>query len=815
MKTISALFLLFSFQALSADTVDGCRLAAPNLLDKLNAEFTGCTAAKLALEADKDGVKKYHDKLNEKLAKMIATQTKQILQDLGTVSDFFEQNNLSFLVAPNVEKSCKFGFIKELETAGCDGNKNPEQIEKLKMIAGALDSSNTNSLMSGVENIYRQNKYGLGIDEKNANQCPLNGSASALNSQITEGSANFIIEKFIKETDEKMLSRFYEFSNYPQLSLIHEANKLSPGFKQKFEKYIREYSPAKGSAKEYFSKFLFSEENKQSFGLGVGRRCEQMRSSISSFVCRSLSKVSSDDSSISKKLFDNYNPKKEFADQKEEVRKNPLAYKTYGYVCSEKENVKIKTKKLPETDKNDCLKLRPELNSVDNWYQCFSEGVRPEGSTDDSVSIASFCDRFSCKSPDVKETKSCKIGGPLKAVDLASLNIKDETIYNQIAYLEKLERDLRIRTAFKSDATDSSLGETSRDSLRKSLSSFDLNAFGGDAVMKFAKIPMSDTAVVMVKQEMKEKGIEPSTPDEIRQVINRTGVPEEYAAAAPFQNNIAGDSPNVPINTAANNYQGWIDTAPKSATAASTASSSSAAAGSASLNEKKSESEQMIKDLEQIMKDQKKSSAKTDSSASGSEKIDPKNPNSPLDSWARNLAAKEAALAERENYANIRDADYWRKESELRRREFDLANRGPASATSAPEKGAAPKEDDKKVISSDSRKSAALLKQEAAAEVSASPSGLIVTPEKLDKLEKLDLKNFGVNIEEPFVISVKMNGKLVHVRVAKVSVKGKSFLAPRLNDDNREVKEVILKSPIFKEFRYYYETESSLLLSGK
>ena len=76
-------------------------------------------------------------------------------------------------------------------------------------------------------------------------------------------------------------------------------------------------------------------------------------------------------------------------------------------------------------------------------------------------------------------------------------------------------------------------------------------------------------------------------------------------------------------------------------------------------------------------------------------------------------------------------------------------------------------------------------------------------------MQKKDLTKYGVNVEEPFVISVRLKGKLIHVRVAKVSVKGKTFLAPRLNEDNEEIKEAVLKSPLFKEFRYYFEKEHS------
>jgi hypothetical protein len=71
------------------------------------------------------------------------------------------------------------------------------------------------------------------------------------------------------------------------------------------------------------------------------------------------------------------------------------------------------------------------------------------------------------------------------------------------------------------------------------------------------------------------------------------------------------------------------------------------------------------------------------------------------------------------------------------------------------------------------------------------------------------LKNYGVDVEEPFIISIRMKGKLIHVRVAKVKMNNKTFLAPSLDEDNKEVTEVILKSPIFKEFRYYYDKKNA------
>jgi hypothetical protein len=51
--------------------------------------------------------------------------------------------------------------------------------------------------------------------------------------------------------------------------------------------------------------------------------------------------------------------------------------------------------------------------------------------------------------------------------------------------------------------------------------------------------------------------------------------------------------------------------------------------------------------------------------------------------------------------------------------------------------------------------------------------------------------------------------------VAKITSKGKTFLAPSLNEDNKEIKAVVLKSPVFKDFRDYYQQIYSLNSEAK
>jgi hypothetical protein len=207
--------------------------------------------------------------------------------------------------------------------------------------------------------------------------------------------------------------------------------------------------------------------------------------------------------------------------------------------------------------------------------------------------------------------------------------------------------------------------------------------------------------------------------------------------------------------------------------------------------------QQMVSDLDKIMKS---GSAKSPSAPAvpEAEKVPSVDPS--LASWARNLAAKEAALRARESYADARDTELWRRESDL----HNIESRGPATATTSTPQNLSATNGTKE----DGTKSAIKLKQDAIADMNASSTGVTLTPDKLGQMDKSGLKELGVNINEPFIISVKLNGKLIHVRVAKITSQGKTFLAPSLNDDNREIKEVVLKSPVFNDFRQYFQQRS-------
>lgn len=478
------------------------------------------------------------------------------------------------------------------------------------MISDALgesDSYKPKSLMDGLLHIYGSNKYGYGFEDPKMNQCPLNGSAFPLNSQITEFSAKQIIDEFQIENNSFNLNKNYD--RFPQLAMIKEAGKFSPGFQEKFEKYIKAYDSKKNNAKAYFSNF-FSDDNKRILGKGVAHRCEQTRASLSSFVCHPIGKMTSEDSKVSSKLFGGYDPEIEFHEQDEDVREikpDNIAYKAYALLCEGRASIKensIKTLSAqPSLSKNarnevDCLKL--EDHNVDNWYRCFNEGVKVESSNvAASDSIKNFCERYSCKSPDVIETKSCHTGGPLSSKDLTDLNLKEADIFNQISYLQNLERQSKIRVQYQSD-TSTPADDNKTPEAKKSLSDFDLNAFGANGVIKFAGIPANVATIALVNQEMKDKGITPSTPEQIRQVVNRSEISNE---------NLASNSiPNIATTMPANNE---LSTSPRNNSwknpendneVASVSSTKANNRTEEAPSGKTDEDREMVKDLEQIMK---------------------------------------------------------------------------------------------------------------------------------------------------------------------------------------------------------------------
>ncbi len=830
MKNISTLFFLLliltSFEALA-----DCPFVSSLTLDKGNESLLGCDAAKIALKADPKAEADYRRNLNKKLADLIATQTKQIMQELGASSDFYEQNSESFLMgsSSSVSKSCKFDFIKNLESNGCNPQSSPAEKEaekeKLKMIADSLgedDNYKPKSLMEGMLHVYGTNKYGHGFDrEGNTNQCPLKGNANPLNSQITEVTARLVIEEFFKNDNAPNMSKIYE--KYPQLSMIKEGEKFSPGFQEKFEKYIRSFDPTKDKAKTYFSKFFFNNENKEALSKGVSHRCEQVRSSLSSFVCHPLKQVAAIDPVTSKKLFNGYNPKKEFQDQKDDVRNNPDSYKTFAFLCEAKSSTSQVSSEFGSNSSPvaDCLKLKTQDDTIDNWYRCFNEGVKKEGLIADKSIVENFCQRYSCKSPDVLNAKSCKTGGPLTSEDLQALNLKDDTILSEISYMQTLEKHSQIKSQYLATKNSSSqnTGNNSKES-RLNLSDFDLNAFGSDAVMKFSGIPETKATVTIVQQEMKDKGIAPSTPEQIRQVINREAPTTFATQNVNPQNNYVQATPvnyaqNTSYSAVSENMHSPKQVKPREKVKTQTdfADNFKSQTDSNEAAEKaRAALDEFAKSLATTKREALANSI-SDRNAMGS--------NYPQSTQYKNLA--ETDKQSLRNWEN-RLSDW---QEQLRRREWEDSIRRSKASSSEENSEVVAKEKATNAATAAASANNALLNNHVATNLpddfklskNKNSAGIKVgedstatlSAEALAKLQEEQLKKAGLDLKRSFTIKVFYKAKMyfLPVQVVPFGESGKNILFPIYDESNAELKELTQKSPVFEDYRRYEQAKAA------
>lgn len=323
----------------------------------------------------------------------------------------------------------------------------------------------------------------------------------------------------------------------------------------------------------------------------------------------------------------------------------------------------------------------------------------------------------------------------------------------------------------------------------------------------------------MVAEHMSNSGIKPVSSEEINRIVTRSRFDEAVAAMDKANKQTSSEINNVSPVVASNDHFSPVINFPEH----NRKSNETVKNDFSSFQNPKADSaetEQMIKDLKTLMDASKagkeNKNDNEDKTAEEAKKPEQKSvsANSAVDSemraWANRLSSKEDYLRQRENLANIKESENWKTRMDLDRREAELdakeaemkKGRVPANA---PVVAAAAGRAGSDSASSELK----MAKNKADADLSATPAGLTVTPERLEKLKAEDLKENKVNTEEPFVISVRLKSKLVHVRVAKFKNGNRTYLAPYLNDDNMEVKEAILKSPIFREFRYFLEQKET------
>lgn len=810
------LFFLITTKTFSSDEVLKCRNVGSSPLTLLEKNIYSCGFQKGIAEFE--GVKEEHRKnIYEKLSKNLALQIKQNLEETALLTTYFKENNDDLTMgSAEVKSQCRLDHVRAIQS--CGGKKaGPLQEMKLNLLKMNIKGKDETSPYG--DDLYGilAGKYvkNLGVNQSNENksQCPVDGDAGGfiLNSQLDEISAEHIIETLsLPSVVDGII-----FDNYVQLKLIKDTN--DPEFIEKFKKYVKE-KPKDVSAKEYISKFFIDKDNQKKLATAVASQCATINNNINKFLCSDLDELGSLNSKTSISMFNGLDVGS-MNDQYDVDFNDKAVLTAYGFQClaKEKSNALVKSNTAEKTEQR-----------LDDWYAAFTKNTRQPMSEVQSIDKTKrFCDLYSCNNEKSKSAQSCLAGGPISSSDLGKMfecNLnprgKDCTsdTLKAVEYISSLEK---LKQSVGLGSGEMALSRQSSDEKIKkvvsSLPDFAENYLGVEGSLIALGKPVTVLTLTEKTQEFKDRNLNSST------LAFTPAVSEKRFAGGstnletlPQNNSIIGPSEFADNKTiGASDFvkkTNWVE------------ADNSAFRKPASTNNaiERDNSDPTREDLKKDLEDLKKTIAASNSSpahheesAANYEKIEGIRSNNPAyESWAKRLRDKESSLSGREGDVNARESDVWRREQLVKAREEELAQKREVAAENSHDKT------DKQTIATNETKPTATRddggkkilgkpKAELAAELNVSSLGLTVTPEKLDKLEKKDLKELGVNIEEPFVISILLKGKVVHVRVAKATVKGKSFLVPRLNEDNKEVKEVILKSPIFKEFRYFYEKENS------
>jgi len=796
-----SIFILQTELVNALEIYTGCLQKVTTLtgqIENLNNEITSCGYNKGLAELEKiqEEQRKY---VYEKLADKLANKLIQNSEETALLSNYFNQNGDDLLMKDSdpegkIKRECSLSAIKGIEKCG-GGAKSQYFNLKLDLLKKKLGVSNSTSPFGNdLYGMLAQKFIGnMGIIKSGANlTCPLESGVSGfiLKSQIDDLSALDIIAG-AKGKKENFEARF---DSYAQLKLIKDAG---PEAVEKFQLYLLNM-PTNSSAKNYIAKFFSDKENQKKYlAPTIARDCEMVNKTVNNFLCADLDDLGSVEKDISKNLFNGLDVAA-MDDQLIDFDSDQIALRAYGFQCLSQ----AKSKLLTVEDKK-------KEHRLDDWYKDFTRNTRPEISQDkDQDQNKQFCSTYTCSSEESKNTKSCKNGGPLSSLDWKAMigcpgneKCKAETL-KAIDYLESLEK---LQAQINIPLADNSTSQSTPDQIKKAkseLPDFAENYLGLEGSLIALGKPVTPITIAEKKEDFKERKLNSEPPKYQPPTPNKT----EYA-----NNNQTQQSNEMASIVPAENLNSRVATKSNSSFAPTIVPEHSRPIeGIRSKKKKKAESSYWMDDIPDVTPKKSEDDSKTvkkeeeatktistnDSSFNKSEFEDYKrNIDRELSANRNKLSAVSNELARTQQDMASQRAEMERKIADLERKQAEMKN------VTEPKEVAQVKSYKKE---SDSLRAELANKNRAPASVAASGDGVIVTTDKLKTLKEEELQKLGVDIEQSFVIAIKVkegnSEKLVNVPVIRHTSKGKSYLIPRYEGKNDEIMKAIEKSPLFKDF---------------
>jgi hypothetical protein len=823
------LFLfLFSLQLLAEETKVPCLKKDGTIGFNIFQDFN-CPLMKKVV-ADPDIKKAHQNKINNKLAERLSFKIERKMEELSTIDKYFNKLELDFTKSDSVKKSCS---LTAISTPSCLGNEKVFNQNNYNLLLSKMNSEGS-SIGEKMFNAFSKSR---GIDHASNKTCPLQAPSGfySLDGLFDDVTLKTLTKSLQTKNGGKGQMAYLDvaYNKYPQLALINKADS-SGTFKKKFEEYVLK-NTGNSNSKAYILGFFAEKSNQEMLSNGLENSCTDLRKNIEQFVCNSNEDVMASEETANY-LFEGD------ADIEDTVSVSN------AYLCDVKDEVTLK-----------------KLDKAGDSFKLFTANVvaqLPVGNEKKATTpVNNFCEIYTCKLDALKETPSCKTGGPISAKDLKDAykcsDDGEETgtcrvnILQALSYLQSIdtvEIDKQNLAHAKSlGLPTSNTQEESKQTTKKDAkySSFLQNFLGVEGTLRAEGKAITPHNVAEKAREFEEKKIDtiPQTnreailaSNEGNKVFKMLAQQKQEANQAQSQNQ--NSQTYVPANlSAAAESEGQrqaiiansISKFSKSETATAKKDDLQVAKDRDRLNEfsrMKSELESVIKGMKGS-EEEKLATIADNNFSLGAKKA------------AVNDNLKNLSREERERLDEYR-ASLGNWESKLRSRETDLLERelGSSRSISSDNTDSREERNNNSSSHSDSQVSGQhnvagggqnpqALKLAKGLGGSAGATGekdgkdnssekgqggavendvaAIVSAENLATLERGGLKKLGLGYKDSFTIKVKLQERIYDVPVKTFTHNGKTMFVPILNKENRELAQLIIESPLFREYRLYQQ----------